>query len=1245
MKSSKLFAFALLALALLAAPAALAQSDRGSITGTVTDPTGAVVAGAKVTATSLESGEVREATTSGEGNFTLAELKAAPYKVTVEAAGFRSVTFEEVRVAVQVTRSLDVKLEIGGVADVVTVTSEDTPVIQTDTPARQTNVTERQVKELPLLVSSETAGRTPLAFIFLDSNVSSTGSEGTQGGSGQNASRFRVSGGQALGTEILIDGAATRRAQNGTFFSEVAPGPNAFQEFTVSTSSFSAEFGSTSGGVVNFTIKSGGNEFHGEGYELHRNRALNANSFLNNAQGIRRPFDLQHDFGFNVGGPVILPRFGEGGRSTINLQNRTFFFFNYEGYRFNRSESTFVSVPTERMRAGDFSELLTDPAVLSQFAGGVQIYDPRSCVNPGCRTPFVGNIIPAGSIDPVGLNILQAFPRPTRPGVFRNYLASSSVPTTMNQAIFKIDQVITDTQRLALSYSYRKAETSQGGFPRFPRPLVAFGVWDQTFASHFARVQHDWTLSPTLLNNFNAGYTRYNVTNANTTLGFNPFSIGLPTTAVLGGAFPSVDFPGYGDAADPALNRGSLRAYQGIGSTFFNDLPFADNTLQLSDFMSLVKGRHSFRFGADFRIQQFNVAQLLSPGGWFNFRHDQTSNGPDNTGWPIASLITGATEFSFNSSKTIDPGWRYLQPSFFVQDDIKLTQRLTLNLGVRYEIPSPRTESKGRFRGFDPDAPNPQAGGRRGAYVSVNGLGGLQAEHEGIAPKDYSAIGPRVGFAYSLNDQTVVRGGYGIYYSPILYGQNGVNFITEGTQGYNTHAVYPNFGQTSNFFLRSFPARPSVDPTNQFVGSDDTVSYFDEDFKAGRTQQWSVDVQRQLPYNFAASVGYIGHKGTRLKSNFQRMNALPLNALRLGQEILNSPLGRITNPGNPADVAFAAAARALATQVGVALPASANAVYPGFDPFCGDRRCTVASALRPFPQYHNIANVLEHEGQSWYNAMQLKLDRRFTQGIQFGASYTLARLETTAAEDLLGGSPFNGVLQNPYDRESLRTESPNIPRHVLVFNYLIELPFGKGKRFLDRGGVVDKVLGGWQVSAIHRYQSGLPLTVSYCNGGATNFLNFTGFGGGCLRPNLTGQEIFTGNTGDNATQTNFVLVNRGAFVAPPRFDQGPPLVAGGALNPAYQQYYADPNRFFGTAPPVLGNARALPFFSENMSLLKKTRISERLTLELRGEFFNVFNRHRFGSPAGNLDAGDFGTSFIDIGYGPRVIQVGARVIF
>ena len=398
---------------LLSITTAVAQTDRGSITGRVTDPNGAAVANAKITATNLNTNETREVTTSEDGNYTIPEVKADPYKVTAEAQGFKTASAENIVVAVQVNRTLDFKLEIGEISSVVVITNNEAPVLQTETPVRQTNVSERQVKELPLLVSSEFSGRTPLSFIYLDSSVTQgSGAQGTD------TSRFRVSGGQALGTEILIDGATTRRTQNGTFFSEVAPGPNAFQEFTVSTSSYSAEFGNSSGGVVNFTQKSGGNDYHGEVYDLIRNEKLNANTFRNNAQGIRRARDNQNDFGFNIGGPITLPHFGEGGPIVHRFRNRAFFFFNYEGYRFSEGSNNIITVPTLRMRQGDFSELLTDPYILSFFGHGIQIYDPRQPA--GTRTPIPGNRLDlyqgGAAIDPAGAASLQFFPAPNTTG-------------------------------------------------------------------------------------------------------------------------------------------------------------------------------------------------------------------------------------------------------------------------------------------------------------------------------------------------------------------------------------------------------------------------------------------------------------------------------------------------------------------------------------------------------------------------------------------------------------------------------------------------------------------------------------------------------------------------------------------------------------------------------------------------------------------------------------------------------------
>jgi hypothetical protein len=1245
MKSHKLTAVALLALFLAWASPAFGQSDRGNLTGTVTDPNGAVVANARVVATSVNTGETRETTTNEEGNYTLPELRADTYRITIEAQGFRSSIIENVQVGVQVTRTADVTLEAGVVTETVTVQA-DTSVLQTETPVQQTNITERQVRELPLQIGGEVAGRSPLSFIFLDSSVTSTSSsDPDQGGSTSNptsTSRFRISGGQGLGAEILVDGASVRRSQSGTEFSNVGPGPNAFQEFTVSTNSFSAEFGGTTGGIINLTTRSGGNEFHGEVFEFFRDESLDANGFFRNANpntAERAPL-RQNDFGFSIGGPIYLPRFGEGGPSVISGRNRAFFFFNYNGFRFQETESVDITVPTERMRQGDFGELLTDPYVLSFFGGPVRIFDPTA--PPGSRPAIPNNdlrnyVNAAGQsvIDPIGLRIIQFYPRPTRPGVFRNYTATSIRPENTNSMTLKLDFVATDQHRLNGSYSHRTQDRLIG-FTRFPGAIPAAGVFEQPFRSDIVRIQDDYTLTPTLLNHFNFGFTRYFTPNRNLTEGFDPRSLGFSERATQNRAFPLVGIPGYGDpvrSADP-------RAAQGIGSSFFSDT-LRDRAFEFSDFMTYIRGRHTMRFGGTLRFQNFNVQQLIHPGGEFNFRAPQTSqNGENNGGWPLASLVTGATEFSFNSIQGLAPTYRQFTQAYFFQDDIKVTPKLTLNVGIRYDLPGLRREAENRFRTFDPEAPNPAVGGRLGALTTAGGAdGGIPARYETLARPDRSNIGPRLGFAYAINDRTVVRGGAGIFYAPILYGFGGRNTLTEGTIGYNS-PIGPNIngGADANpdLFLRSYRNRFELTPTGQFIGAD--VDFFDPSFRTGRTYQWSVDFQRQLPYNFAIEVGYNGNRGTRLRSNFNRINALPLNAIRLGQEILGAPLSRITNPG-PGDVAFSNAARALAQSVGVTLPASNNAVFTGFNG-------SVSQALRPFPQYRDIRNQLESQGRSEYNALQVRLNRRFTQGIQFGLSYTFSRLETDASEDLFGDALLGGVLQSPFIERRMEV-SPNDVPHAVVFNYIIELPFGRGRRFLNRGGIVNVLFGGFQINAIHRYQSGIPFRVSQTNTGGFLGSDITGFGG-ALRPSLTGTPIATGNEPGGV---RFQFANPAAFAFTPLPNQAPPLLVNGQLNPAYAAFNNDPNRFFGTAPAVFPDVRTPAYFNENIGLLKRTHFSENVALELGIEAFNVFNRTRYLFPVIDVsfinnpqNVTGFGVAEVDPN-SRRTVQLRARLIF
>jgi Carboxypeptidase regulatory-like domain len=1203
-----------------------AQSDRGSINGTVTDPSGAVISNAKVTATDLATGEVHETRTNETGYFTFPQVKAGNYKVAAENEGFKQAILDNLAVGVQMTAHANLKLEVGSSTTAVTVESGNTQ-IQTENATIQSNVSEKQVRELPLQVGAETAGRTPLAFIFLDSSVTSVGQGGSgPSGRGTDSSTFKVNGGQALGSEILVDGASTRRNQNGTFFSEVAPSPNAFQEFTLSSGSYSSEFGASSGGVVNFTLKSGSNKLHGEAYEYFQNEWLNANSFFNNANKLKRNVDKQNDFGFDVGGPIEIPKLFHG-------QNKAFWFFNYEGYRFKLGETTFVDVPTQKMRNGDFSELLTDPYVTNFLGGPVHIYDPTQ--SPGTRTQIPNNDLSTYNggalIDPAGQKILSVLPLPNVTGpmgstVYHNYRAQSVAPTNMDQYVGKVDFVLSAKQHLSASYNYRSEDGIKGGFPRFPFPYVANGVWSQTFKTNMVRLQHDYTISTTLLNHLNLGFTRYDVANHNTTIPYDEAGqLGINAKAFQGVAFPRLDFPGYGDyvtSTDP-------RAYQAFGSTFFNDR-IPDNNVELSDFVSWVHGKHTFKFGGDLRWQQLNVTQYIDPGGSINFRADQTaSDGDPGGGWPIASVITGSSEFAFATIHSIQPQWRYFNQSYFANDDFKLTQKLTVNLGLRYELPGLRSEKHNYLRGFDPTVTNPDVG-LKGAIVGAAGQDGLQAQYSTLVAPDRTEFAPRVGFAYALDDKSVVRGGYGIYYSPVLYGFNGANSITEGTLGYSTSALYTPNGKQSTTFLSNFPNAPAVDPNGQFIGSD--VDYFNRDYKPGRTQQWSLDLQRELPWKMAVDLGYVGHHDTRLRSNFGRLNAIPLEDLKLGFPILNESLSAFQ--GSAADQAYA-------QSLGITVPT----------PFAGYSG-SVAQALKPFPQYNHINNDLESHGMAVYHALNAKVTRAFSHGVQFGAAYTWSKLITNASESLFGGSPSDGILQNPYNVSSLRTLSPNDVTHVFVFNYLVELPFGKGKAYLNNSGWLDKVVGGWQFNGIHRYQSGLPLVVQ-SQGDDSGWLDKVGFGGN-LRPNLTGAPILT----SNGNGISYRAMNPGAFTPAPFF-QSPPTTD--SSNPAYAAYYANPNAFFGTAPTVLAGSRFTPFYTENLSVLKKTRITEQLTFEFGAEFFNAFNRHRYNLPDTDLHFAfdpkaatgyDLNRNFGNAGiindptvFGPRVIQLRGRVIF
>ena len=536
--------------------------------------------------------------------------------------------------------------------------------------------------------------------------------------------------------------------------------------------------------------------------------------------------------------------------------------------------------------------------------------------------------------------------------------------------------------------------------------------------------------------------------------------------------------------------------------------------------------------------------------------------------------------------------------------------------------------------------PNPAAGGRLGAIVSADvSRGGIPAEFPGLIEPDKTNFGPRFGFAYSINDRTVVRGGYGIYYAPVIYN----DFGNAGYLGYNPGQNPINGGLDAGITLENFPLLPLPNPADQAVGQLDRndIDYFNKNYKAGRTAQWSLDIQRELPWNFAIPVGYIGSRGTRLKSNFNPINKLPLEALKLGFPLLTKRL------------------------VDVSGRRARFRGEPGLQPADGPERHLPGIQQRGWqperdrrPGTEALPAVRDHQqphgerGAEPLPRAQGRLAAPLLAGHPVRALLHEGEADGDAAEDVFGDSPLNGVVQNPYDREALDTISPSSLPHSLVFHYIIELPFGKGKRFLNQGGIVDRLAGGWQVTGIHRYRSG-PALVPFISGGQRDFLTVAGFGGN-LRPNFTGEPFYTTNP---ATGTQYQYLNPAAFSRPPDYravplvddptNPDPTVLIPAPIGSAeYRAFYADPLRFFGNAPPSTNELRGQPFFSEDISIMKKTRVTETTYLEIRAEIFNVFNRGRFGLPVVDLNAGDFSLSFRngDI-FQPRRIQVGARFVF
>jgi len=1243
-------------LCLLMLGVAFAQSDRGTIAGSVLDSSGAAIPGAAVTITGAATGSVYRTVSTADGLYRVSDIAIGRYNVSVQSPGFKTAQQNDVLVQISTVTALNISLQPGDVKEEVTVNAA-APTLQTESSDVGTVVGEKQIEDLPLALNAtgQSFVRSPESFVFLTPGTVGPGTNSDHASAGVYESK--LSGGQNFGSEILLDGISVQRSDSGTAFDQTAPTVEALTEFKVTTSSPTAEYGHTSGGIESFTTKSGTNSFHGSIFELFRNEALDANPWSNDFANAKitesnagcdnvtvpctalnkKPRDRQNDFGGSLGGPVWIPHVYDG-------RDKTFFFFAWEQYRNRRGLSNgILDLPTAAERGGDFSALLgpglttggnnpqpiINPCTGEQVLQG-QIFDPSTTQTVGgqvCRMPFAGNIIT--NINPVAQKILTYLPGTNLTGLpandqnglrqnFQNPGALDHVVTT--ETSFRIDENVTNKNKMFFSYHSREQNYLNGSNLDLPAPLTPNNYYNYYF-THYLRYGWDYLASPTVLNHFSVGFNRVYTASRALSVNGSDWEQALGISGASGALFPQFQLNGaqYG-ISYPQLGDGNLSIQ-------------VPNALIVADSVSWTKGRHSLRFGFDWRSYQYSVLSQSGNSPQYIFYNYETAFAPisqdpnaNSTGDPFASFLIGEPNQEQLTYFSHYPRWNQNYYAAYVQDDFKATRNLTLNLGLRWDVDTPRHEADGAQSVLSLTTPNPLTPGQNGALIFGKNATGANTY--------YKDFGPRIGFAWSpdrLKD-TVIRGGYSIYYAQLSYSDFGGNL----TSGYS---VNPNFQSPDSFTpvssLSAFPAYPAPvqDPSLNTLTSTSPDYVAPGYGRPGMVQNWDLEVQHQLLQDLILSIGYVGQHATRLHSNLAQVNALNPRYLALGNDLSDG----VTTP----------AGQAVLAQLGVTVP---SWFEPGWAPSGND---IVGQLLRPFPQYGNITTncCLENLGQSTYHALEAKVERRFRNGLNLLASYTFSKTLTDADSSFPTETGFNSNVfgaQNPYNLRGEKALSYQDVPHTFVVSYLYELPVGPGKKYLSHG-VASKVLGGWQIGGIQRYQSGAPAVINEYATTPPGVLTTGNF-----RFSLVpGQSPFPAHPVawtpalDNGWNSGCSLNGQGIFA--PNSASGPtPVNCAAFMDPSAASLDAGGGYVFGNLPAVVGWWRSPAYLNEDFSIIKRTAIAENKMIIFKLDIPNAFNRHIFGAIDGNPYDSFFGVAGGG-GHGvvnaPRTLQATLRFEF
>jgi hypothetical protein len=1151
---------------------ATAQSDRGTITGTVFDPAGASVPNAAVTLKSVERGAVYNTVTTGTGNYTVPSLPAGRYDLTVTASGFTQYIQQGIDVQVAQTGRIDVQLRVGASTESVTVQA-DAPLLRTENAEQSQTINGDDIDKLPLTLGGNNlyGTRNPLAGLSLAPGVSQVVGTNFQ---------FRTNGSTDTARYLLDGQDLTTAGMTSQHLSESHPSVEALDEVTLQSSNFAAEFGQVQGGLVNFTTRSGSNQFHGAAYDYNTNEFMNAGRpFTNDGNGhLIRPRQRNNDYGFSVGGPVLLPKLYNG-------RNRTFFFFNFDQFR-NKStvSGAAATVPTAAYRQGDFSSALTSRILTDSQGRSIPentIFDPLSNQVIGgqvVRTPFPNNRIPMDRLDPVALKIQALIPMPTSPGNINNLAVVDQTASTTTLPSIKVDQLLSAKSKVSFYWGDWINNVPKSTGDGIPFPISN----TRQFITHSDtyRLTLDQTVTPTLLVHVGVGELRYAHVDSSPDISQNfdaPGKLGF-----VGGvknAKGNTGFPGMTGLGSP---QGGFSSPNGTSIGWTNGVNDWDDKPTATGSATLVRGNHTYKAGGEWHKDIWTFRNLVgASSSAFSAAEtgqpylNSTTVGGGTVGFPYASFLLGAPDTA-TVHPVSDPQVRKWAWSMYLQDTWKITRKLTLDYGLRWDLQDGWHEIDSRSSSFAAGIANPAAGNLLGATAyEGSGTGRCNCSFTKTYPY---AIGPRLGVAFQINSKTVLRAGWGL-----VYGQTPVlSYFTTATVGvgFNTLAFANStglFGDPAYYLkngLQYNPADlyaatydPGVRPQPGTINS--APSYLSrQGGRPPRINQWNISLQREIMSNLVLEAAYVGNRSAWILAN----NTVELNALSpqmlaaRGFDITNSTDQAIlTGPWTSA----AAAARGI------------KAPYAGYP-----TSLTAAQTLRPYPQFGNIGVQWMDNGDSWYDALQSKLTKRYSHGLQVVGSFTWQK------ELEYGINTPNNV----YNKTVNKTISAYSQPFVLATGFSYQTPVWKTTR------VVSAALRDWTVGGFLSYSSGLPiespigqnnlqtLLFQSQNTSISSGLNSSLAASGTFMNRVPGKDLFVKDLNCHCIDPNkeFVL-NKDAWANPP---------AGQ----------------FGTSAAYYNDYRYQRHPVEQISFGRLFKIREQMSLQLRIEFFNVFNRANMADP-------------------------------